>query len=240
MYDKYDFKVSASGVRRLIKKFKETGSVANKKRTNEHNFLINSLGALKINELIHRNPEITVTEIKRKLNLIAAENTINSYVVKLGWTRKKTRFVHAVSKVNKQKRLTYCSLARMFNDQFDDTILADEATVQLSKNMSTRWIKVISVKNKVQKYAHSLSVHVWGSISKKGASNIVIFTGKTNRYGFIRIIKRNLLPFIMENFPFEHRYIQDNAPYHDAGDTQKFMSVNGINHFPTPAQSPVV
>ena len=25
MYDKYDFKVSASGVRRLIKKFKETG-----------------------------------------------------------------------------------------------------------------------------------------------------------------------------------------------------------------------
>ena len=72
--------------------FKETGSVANKKRTNEHNFLINSLGALKINELIHRNPEITVKEIKRKLNLIADENTINSYVVKLGWTRKKNAF----------------------------------------------------------------------------------------------------------------------------------------------------
>ena len=40
-------------------------------------------------------------------------------------------------------------------------------------------------------------------------------------------------------FSLGHRLMMDNAPIHTCNFTERFMNLNEINHFPTPAQSPV-
>ena len=53
--------------------------------------------------------------------------------------------------------------------------------------------------------------------------------------GFQTILRRNLLKFINEKYPNGHRLWQDNDPKH----TKEWMKANGVNHWPTPPESPV-
>ncbi len=41
-------------------------------------------------------------------------------------------------------------------------------------------------------------VHLWGGISRKGLTNLVIFEGKMNSAGFQNILTEGLLPFLIQ------------------------------------------
>ena len=41
-------------------------------------------------------------------------------------------------------------------------------------------------------------------------------------------------------FPYDHRLIMVNAPSHSSNSTKWFMRIDNINHFSSPAQSPVI
>ena len=45
--------------------------------------------------------------------------------------------------------------------------------------------------------------------------------------------------FLRETFPLKHRIIFDNDRKHTSRFTQEWLLKNNINHWPTPAQSPV-
>ena len=57
--------------------------------------------------------------------------------------------------------------------------------------------------------------------------------------GYQKILERNLLPFINNVYPDGHRLWQDNDPKHTSNSTKKWMKDNGVNHWPTPPESPV-
>jgi hypothetical protein len=59
-----------------------------------------------------------------------------------------------------------------------------------------------------------VKVHVWGGISKKGRTGICIFEGIMDRFLFTNILEKALVPFITENYPTHHRFMQDNDPKH--------------------------
>ena len=42
----------------------------------------------------------------------------------------------------------------------------------------------------------------------------------------------------LAKFPLGQRLMMDNAPSHTFNFTKRFINLNEINHFPTPAQSP--
>ena len=50
------------------------------------------------------------------------------------------------------------------------------------------------------KYKHPLKVHVWGGISKRGATHIVIFSGIMTATRYADILSASLLPFIRKYF----------------------------------------
>ena len=68
----------------------------------------------------------------------------------------------------------------------------------------------------VQTAKHLVQVHVWGGISKRGATNI-IFTGIMNAERLGMIFEVGLLPFVRDHFPDGHRLQQDNDPKHASG-----------------------
>ena len=81
-------------------------------------------------------------------------------------------------------------------------------------------------------------MHVWGGISVRSATQVCIFTGCMESQVYQKILEQNLLPFINHVYPDGHRLWQDNDPKH-SNSTKKWMKDNGVNHWPTPPESPV-
>ena len=86
---------------------------------------------------------------------------------------------------------------------------------------------------------HPFSVMVWGGISKRGATKIIIFNG-IMKAGFYQeqILGEGLKPFIESKYSDGHRFMQDNDPKHCANSTKQYMRENNINWWPNPPESP--
>lgn len=79
---------------------------------------------------------------------------------------------------------------------------------------------------------------MWGGISKRGATSVVIFTGIMTAVRYTKILDAALLPFVHHVFPSGYRFQQDNDPKHCAHFTRNYFSANNITWWPTPAESP--
>jgi len=83
----------------------------------------------------------------------------------------------------------------------------------------------------------SLTIHLWGAISRKGASPLQIFDGALTTALYLEILLENVVPFIAENFADGHKFHQDNNPKHSAKLSQEFLVSTGINWVKTPPKS---
>ncbi len=80
-------------------------------------------------------------------------------------------------------------------------------------------------------------VHIWGGISQKGATPIVIFTRTLIATRYTDILDVGLVPFLEECFPEGHRFQQDNDPKHTSRYTQDYYGQKGINWWLTQTSS---
>ena len=81
------------------------------------------------------------------------------------------------------------------------------------------------------------TLHLWGAISRRGASPLQIFDGALTTAMYLEILLENVVPFIAENFPEGHRFHQDNNPKHSAKLSQEFLESTGINWVKSPPRS---
>lgn len=79
---------------------------------------------------------------------------------------------------------------------------------------------------------------VWGGISKRGVTPLVIFNGMMDSTFYQGILNGYLIPFINTTFADHHRFQQDNDPKHVSRSTKLFMQERGINWWETPPESP--
>ena len=59
-----------------------------------------------------------------------------------------------------------------------------------------------------------------------------------DRFLYVEILKKTLVPFIESTYPASHRFMQDNDPKHVLIYAGEFMMEKGINWWKTPAESP--
>jgi hypothetical protein len=122
---------------------------------------------------------------------------------------------------------------------FQDVIFTDESRIEIC-NISRR-----SFRQKGQpvprhpKPKHPFSVMVWGGISKKGRTDLLIFGGIMKAPFYVtKMLKERLCPHIQAKYPNRHRFQQDNDPKDISKLAKKYMEDHNINWLRKPAESP--
>ena len=123
-------------------------------------------------------------------------------------------------------------------ETFNDVIFTDESTIQLEHHSRLCFRKRRQPRSLKQRAKHPVKIHVWGGISKRGATKIIMFTGIMDAPRLKQILEVGLLPFIQEVYPDGHRLYQDNDPKHTSICVSDFFEDNGVVWWPTPPESP--
>ncbi|CAC5386171.1 unnamed protein product [Mytilus coruscus] len=117
--------------------------------------------------------------------------------------------------------------------------VADETTLQLHDNKTGAYRRKESAAPTNCRPKHPLKVHVWGGISKRGATQILIFDGIMDSAFYVpEILESTLKPFIDSVYPDGHRFQQDNDPKHTSKLAKNFMLDHNINWWKWPSESP--
>ena len=140
--------------------------------------------------------------------------TIRRARERLGWVSTTPKYCQLIREVNKDKRLKWC-VELNGNYNFDNVIWSDESSVQLQGHSQRCYRKRGQPKKLKPKPKHPFKIHVWGGISCRGATPLVLFTGKLCATKLLEIFEVGLVPFVKEEFEGEeHRFMQDNDPKH--------------------------
>ena len=116
----------------------------------------------------------------------------------------------------------WCKEQLRSKEEFSDVIFTDECTVQLEQHSRICFCKLLPRTLK-QRAKHPIKIHIWGGISSKGATSLVLFTGIMNADCLGAVYKAGLIPFIQERFPDGHRLYQDNDPKHSSKYIETFL-----------------
>ena len=195
-----DVVISRVSIYELLKKYKVTGTVADLPRA--HLKILEEDHLRFIDQCMKENDELTARQLRDKLIIEWPELSLSVWTVrrarhKLGWRATRPKYCQLVREANKKKRLDWCSERLAENDQFDNVIFTDECSVQLDSHGRLCFRKV----NEPRMPKHPIKVHIWGGISKKGATALVIFKGIMKADSFCTVIENGLLPFIRTHFP---------------------------------------
>ena len=157
---------------------------------------------------------------------------------RFGWVSSTQAYCQTVRAANRPKRLENAIRCLETREQFNDVIFTDESTIKIQTSTGKCFYRKGLEKPSRGKPKHAFQVHVWAGISRKGPTDIHIFTGIMDSEYYQGILTNYLLPFTRTYYPDCHRLMQDNDPKHVSKSTIQFMRDNAINHWPTPPESP--
>jgi hypothetical protein len=187
--------------------------------------------------------DLSAFDLQKKItatfNIDVSVSGVSAFRRRIGWTQQKTRYCQLIRNVNKEKRVLWAREQLASNEQFDNVIFTDESKVEIARCSRRSFRKVGQPIPRQAKPKHPLSVLVWGGISKRGPTPLLIFNGIMDSIFYQNeILQNSLLPFTDCTFPDGFRLYQDNDPKHTSKSTVAFMEENGIPWFKSPAESP--
>ena len=95
-----------------------------------------------------------------------------------------------VREPNRVARLAFAERCLEAGETFDDVVFTDESSIWLERHNKVCFRKKgmpVKLKPTVK---HPYKVHVWGGISKRGATSILIFTGIMKKEFYVEAILR--------------------------------------------------
>ena len=130
--------------------------------------------------------------------------------------------------MNKLKRIEWCQKQIDNNEKFENVLFTDECTVQLDHHGRLCFRQEGEPRVLKPRPKHPTKVHIWGGISARGATRIVMFTGIMNAQRYTQILDKGLIPFLSEYFPDGHRLQQDNDPKHNSNYVKNILKIRTL------------
>ncbi|XP_057299461.1 uncharacterized protein LOC130630079 [Hydractinia symbiolongicarpus] len=211
-------KISRQTISKIVQRFNETKSLAPKRKSgrkrkltlDHHNF---------IDKCYENNDELTSVDVqklvKSEFQLDVSSSCIRQARQKIGWTLTGPRYCQLVRVPNQVLRLEFCQKLLRTNEQFEDVIFTDESTIMMDNHGKICFRKKGRLPNLKPTAKHPYKIHVWAGISKRGPTDILLFTGIMRKEFYAdEILQKGLLPFIQRVYPDRHRFQQNNDPKH--------------------------
>ena len=88
------------------------------------------------------------------------------------------------------------------------------------------------------RHKHLPKIYVWAGISKRRATQLIMFSGTMNATIYGDILSLYLVPFIKQKFLDGHHLYQDNDPKHTSKYIQTYFEHNRVNWWKSPEESP--
>ena len=181
-----------------------------------NNDMINAIeDSLRSDELTARKLKETMARVFPNLPNVSI-STMKHYRKKLGWVCTRPHYCQLVREANEEKRKTWCQAQINNQERFEDVILTDECTVQLDSHGRLCFRKEKEGRTLKQCPKHPVKVHIWGGISLRGATCLVMFTGIMNAVRYGKILESSLVPLFNTFYPNGHRLQQDNDLKHSS------------------------
>ena len=118
---------------------------------------------------------------------------IKSVRYKLGWRKSGPRYTQVVCEVNRVAHLAFSERCLQDGETFDDVIFTDESSVWIERHCRVCLHKKSAPAKMKPRVKHPYKVHVWAGILKRGATDILIFTGIMKKEFYVEAILRDTL-----------------------------------------------
>jgi len=239
------FKVSKTQVQKLWKKFRETGSVADKAGRGRNRATTVRDDSRIVRE-IKKNPCLTIRAIQENLKLNVSHKTIRRRLHEVNLHSKLAKRRPFINKRNKIKRLEFAKkYAEMPINFWKNVLWSDESKFELfNRKARLRVWRNIGEEYQERHLQQTVkhgggSIMIWGCFAWSGVGNLVKITGILTANMYIDILRENLEASLLQvglenNFVFQ----QDNDPKHKAKITQTFFKLSRIKVLDWPPQSP--
>ena len=229
-------------IQEVLKKFRDTGSIENRPKHREFKFG-NQDHRDYVDQCIRERSDISLKELKIKVQdhfQINISRTRLSVMRKsLGWISTGRKYCQMIRQVNKQKRLDWCRQMIETAEEFNDVVFTDETKLQTHEVRRRRnFYKEGERVPLTAKPKHPYSCFVWGGISKRGRTMVIIFEKVMDSEFYQQEILAKVAPWLQLRYPEGHKFMQDNDPKHTSRSTVQYMTDHEINWWPTPPESP--
>ena len=185
-------RVSKQGTRLFLKRYSHYQTIARKPGSGLPPRLSPAVQQL-IEAAMRQDDETTATQLQAILahyQVYVSLATIVRNRRELGWVYRGSAYCQLIRNANKEKRSDF---ARTYlHDNFDDVIWSDETTVQLETHKRMCYRKEGEKPRPKPRAKHPVKVHVWGGISRKGATAVCIFEGIMTAPLYCDILERTL------------------------------------------------
>ena len=237
-----DVCMTSRSLQGLLKKFQGYHTIKDLPRRKRSKKLSEEMIAL-LDDMLKDDDEMTARHIRCKLTEKFGDFQVSLSTVKRarrakGWVCTRPHYCQLIREVNKLKRKEWCQKQIDKNEKFKNVLFTDECTVQLDHHGRLCFRKEKEPRVLKPRPKHPAKVHIWGGISARGATRIVMFTGIMNAQRYAKILEKGLIPFITKYFPDGHRLQQDNDPKHNSNYVKNFFEDKHINWWKTPPESP--
>lgn len=227
--------ISKQKVYRTIKRLKETGTIADRKRSGRPRSIRTPDLVNKVKCRLWRNPKQSINNMSSELQV--SRRTLGRVVkIDLGLRPYKLRKLQGLSGDQKEKRLKRSKslLKRFAKDDLENMVFSDEKLFSVQQYHNSQNVRIYAghiedipeEMRTVIRFQAEKKVMVWAAVSKKGKFPLVFIEqgAKINAAYYKRLILEKVVkPHSQLMFNKEHwTFQQDSAPAHKARTTQKW------------------
>lgn len=243
------FNLPRTTIQGIIKRYKESGTVADKKGRGRKS----ALTVRETREIVRKvklNPFLSAPKLQKIIEddfeKVVSSQTVRNYIHREGLRARTPRKKPFISKTNKKKRLQFARKhVKKPVEYWKRVLWSDETKINLFGSDGCRKVwrnprEALKPRNIMPTVKHGGgNIMVWGSMSHSGVGTIDFIDSKMNADVYISLLDANLKPSVLK-LGMGRRYIfqQDNDPKHTSRKAKDFFKSRKVDVLEWPPQSP--